>query len=654
MKFLLALSTKVKIIIAVSLAVVAAGVTGLVIFLNAEETYRVLKVFEITGTAVVSRANTGELDAYAGMNLESGDVISVNEGSTLRISLDGDKYVLLDSGTVIELIAEGTAADSRTSINLKQGTILNEITSALSANSSYEVNTPKATMAVRGTSFTVTVTKLADGGYITDVNTIHGKVSVQLYNEDGTPKGEEVIVKEGYCVSIVTDPNESTGNTPDVDGIAYFVINDNGEITVCGDSDDPVVLTYYSMLSEAVKFAALNSNDSGVLVLDAEIVLKLRGDTPFTTETTASETVSETTAVTSDTTAVTSDTTVTTAVETESAEQTTETVQTTAKKTEQPVVTTVPETSVTKAESTVIPSEIPVSETKAAEKTTVKETTVKETTVTTTTAVTTVPRTSTTASTKKTSASTTTVSQTETESVTTTTTASETEVTTTTAAESETEITTTTAPETETEATATTVPESETEVTTTTTAETKPAVYTVSFEAEGADNSADIPADMTVDEGTELAEILSKVKVPSRTGYDGVWTVDGADCSGVTITENITVTAQYTPKTVQLIVNVPYPTPLDQAQPKFYANVSYDSTFSENDGGYKVQDFIDYCNNLITEYQTNYPGYSYYENLTFGDIYIGSVSLTDSTVITGDLVTDSNGSLIVNIYCSIN
>lgn len=646
MKFLLALSTKVKIIIAVSLAVAAAGVTGLVIFLNAEETYRVLKVFEITGTAVVSRANTGELDAYAGMNLESGDVISVNEGSTLRISLDGDKYVLLDSGTVIELIAEGTAADSRTSINLKQGTILNEITSALSANSSYEVNTPKATMAVRGTSFTVTVTKLADGGYITDVNTIHGKVSVQLYNEDGTPKGEEVIVKEGYCVSIVTDLNESTGNTPDIDGIAYFVINDNGEITVCGDSDDPVVQTYYLMLSDAVKFAALNSNDSGVLVLDAEIVLKLKGNTPFTAETTAAETVSETTAVTSDTT-------VTTAVETEITEQTTETVQTTVKETEQPAVTTVPETSVTKAESTVIPSEISTVETESetttettAKETTVKETTAKETTITTTTAVTTVPGTSATVSTKKTSASTT--------------------------AKTEQRVTTITVSQTETEAvtTTTTAPETEAEVTTTTT-EAQSASYTVSFAAEGADS---VPSDITVDDGTALADILPEV--PSRTGYDGVWTVNGSDCSGVTVTENITVTAQYTPKTITVDIIIPS-TPDDQCRPAFavkidygstfdsnygsaftnydgYFNSGYESFFTSNGGNWTVASLTSCCQNYLDSFKDSGYYESNYKYYVLGDIMLnGSIPLTDGTVFDSNAVTfNADGSLTAVIYCN--
>ena len=66
------------------------------------------------------------------MNLESGDVVSVDDNSNMRISLDSDKYVLLDAGTVLELVAAGNEKDSRTTLNLREGAILNEITSALS------------------------------------------------------------------------------------------------------------------------------------------------------------------------------------------------------------------------------------------------------------------------------------------------------------------------------------------------------------------------------------------------------------------------------------------------------------------------------------------------------------------------------------------
>ena len=105
------LTSKAKVIItAVAAAVVAAGIVAGVL-LTRQDSYRVLKVFELMGTASVTRESAGDLDAYVGMNLESGDVVSVDDNSNMRISLDSDKYVLLDAGTVLELVAAGNRAE---------------------------------------------------------------------------------------------------------------------------------------------------------------------------------------------------------------------------------------------------------------------------------------------------------------------------------------------------------------------------------------------------------------------------------------------------------------------------------------------------------------------------------------------------------------
>lgn len=237
MKFISSLSLKVKIIIA-ACAVAAVSAVVAAIILNSEEAYRVIKVFELNGSAIVARENTGDIDAYAGMNLESGDVLSVEKSSTLQISLDSDKYILLDGGTVLRLIAQGTAAGSKTVIDLQEGTILNEIKNSLSANSSYEVNTPKATIAVRGTTFKVTTKENPDGSFVTDLYTTENTVSVQLFDENGAQKGEEIYVPEGGAVTILTEVNSETGNSADVDGDAHFVFRaDDGSLTDCGDND---------------------------------------------------------------------------------------------------------------------------------------------------------------------------------------------------------------------------------------------------------------------------------------------------------------------------------------------------------------------------------------------------------------------------------
>lgn len=271
------LTSKAKVIItAVAAAVVAAGIAAGVL-LTRQDSYRVLKVFELMGTASVTRESAGDIDAYVGMNLESGDVVSVDDNSNMRISLDSDKYVLLDAGTVLELVAAGNEKDSRTTLNLREGAILNEITSALSENSSYEVNAPKATMAVRGTSYSVTVTKDGDR-YIIELDTFHGKVAVRLISEDGTP-GEEVMVGEGKSVLIITEPNENTHNSPDIDGHSYFVIRDpeaeGGYRKV--DISEAVFDSEYDFLAASIKERVVSSNNSGLFQIKDAIIEKLTG-----------------------------------------------------------------------------------------------------------------------------------------------------------------------------------------------------------------------------------------------------------------------------------------------------------------------------------------------------------------------------------------
>ncbi len=279
------MSKKVKIIICCCAAAVVAAAVVLGLLMNREDTYRVLKVFEMSGSAVISREGLGELDAYVGMNLENGDTISVGEDSTMRIVMDNDKYVLLDSGTVLSLSAAGNAFDSRTKIDLKEGTILNEITKPLSANSSYEVTTPKATMAVRGTSFMVTVEKNPDGSYNIYVNTFEGKVEITLLDENGDPTDKKAFAEEGRGVTVITEPNAGSGKPAEIDGISRFVYEDeNGTLTELNAGDDPVHDIRYGLVPQAVKQRALLSHDEKLMVLRLDIAKLLRGEEDETEE----------------------------------------------------------------------------------------------------------------------------------------------------------------------------------------------------------------------------------------------------------------------------------------------------------------------------------------------------------------------------------
>jgi len=352
MKFLAALSLKAKIIAGAVAVATAAGTAAVVIVLSAmPEAFRLLKIFEMTGTSVVTRADAGAIDAYTGMNLESGDIIEVGENSTMTLSLDSDKYLSLDPSTVLELIAEGTEEDSKTTVNLKSGGVLNEITEPLSAESSYSVNTPKATMAVRGTSFYISVQVLDDGSYITDVSVFHGKVEVQLIDEEGSPRGEPVIVQPNESVAILTVPSEGNISGAEINGTSCFILrksDGSDTFALVGDGESPIMPLNINIIPDRVIDRIINTHDRTDIVLSEAVLASLLGDDTYSAN---SETTSQISADETSTTTLSE-----TSVETTVPETTTETS----------VETTVPENAVT--EETVIPSEM---------------TTVPETTVTT-------------------------------------------------------------------------------------------------------------------------------------------------------------------------------------------------------------------------------------------------------------------------------
>lgn len=135
-------------------AVVVAAII-LVVLLTRDKGYRSIILIEVNGKVSVTRDGQ-TLDGVPQMKLRSGDGISVPADGYARLKLDDDKYVFLESNTVISLEASGTAAKSRTVIYVEQGKMLTEIQHKLTNDSSYDIVTPNTTMAIRGT-ITITV-----------------------------------------------------------------------------------------------------------------------------------------------------------------------------------------------------------------------------------------------------------------------------------------------------------------------------------------------------------------------------------------------------------------------------------------------------------------------------------------------------------------
>lgn len=174
-----------------------------------EESYRDIKVMSIKGTATVERASVGALDAYEDMKLESGDRLSVDSSSSLILSMDDNKYAMLEPGSSLTLEADGTRENSRTVIHLEAGAVMNYLSEKLSEKSSYEVTVPNSTMAVRGTVFRVAIVYDEDGDSYTTVQVFEGIVGCRLIFPDGTISEEEVQLAPGKEVLIHGDTSIS-------------------------------------------------------------------------------------------------------------------------------------------------------------------------------------------------------------------------------------------------------------------------------------------------------------------------------------------------------------------------------------------------------------------------------------------------------------
>ena len=193
---------KIGIIVGIVVAVVLIGF-GALFFFRKRNNYRLLKIYEFDGEGSVTRDKKGSITPYTNMVLESGDSIKLNTGK-MSLMADEDKFIYLDEGTEIDLVAKGNSKNSKTSIELKSGGITNDIRNKLSNDSSYDINTPNSTMSVRGTMYYVYY-YIVDGVRYTRVVVFEGKVATKLRYKDGTVSDEEVYVEKGKEVLIYED-----------------------------------------------------------------------------------------------------------------------------------------------------------------------------------------------------------------------------------------------------------------------------------------------------------------------------------------------------------------------------------------------------------------------------------------------------------------
>lgn len=198
---------KNKIILLLVGLIIVATVVAAVFLLNGSDGYRLIKIYQVNGSAVLERENTGEIDAYENLVMQNEDLLKVAQESNVRLQMDEDKYALVEQGSVLSIEADGDSENSKTNIMLQSGAVTIEIQNKLSSQSTYQVTTPNSVMAVRGTVFRVEVTQDEKGRPVTKVTIFEGSVGVSKKAEDGSMT-EEQLIEYGKQVIIYTEDDE--------------------------------------------------------------------------------------------------------------------------------------------------------------------------------------------------------------------------------------------------------------------------------------------------------------------------------------------------------------------------------------------------------------------------------------------------------------
>ncbi len=230
---------KKVLIVSAVICVIAAAAIIILLLVNKKDSYRIIKVYEIEGEATVKRQGKGDIQVYNNMLLQSGDTISLKQG-TMTLKLDDDKYVYVEENTEFELVASGSSANSKTKINLKSGAITNEITNKLSDDSAYEINTPNSTMAVRGTIFRVEIYTDDDMVTYTKISVFDGKVDTWLVYQDGSVAESSVSVSRGR-ETIIYEDDKNTDYLGEPEEIDYSALPEQAIqtlIKICESGSD--------------------------------------------------------------------------------------------------------------------------------------------------------------------------------------------------------------------------------------------------------------------------------------------------------------------------------------------------------------------------------------------------------------------------------
>lgn len=242
--------------------------------------YRTIRVVDVSGRASVVKDGI-EYEAYPGMLLQEGQEVATAGNSHIRLALDDDKYIKIESGSRAVFETLGLLGTGKTKIALERGAMTNELVRPLRADESYIVSTPNAVLAVRGTFFRVDLAVSETGDITADVKTYGGQVASQRIQPTGEIVDEEVLIEAGYMTTINMTPVVTHYVIETADGEKITVEPDAmGNVAVDGTEPLPTRPISLNDISDEdlvdVYFAAENGHELFVTTEDAKATLEER------------------------------------------------------------------------------------------------------------------------------------------------------------------------------------------------------------------------------------------------------------------------------------------------------------------------------------------------------------------------------------------
>ena len=195
---------RIILIVSIAAAAVVLVTAGIVLtnISDADETYRNVKILETEGTVDLLR-DEKTISVYEQMVIRGGDIISTGADGRADLSLDDDKYAVIEPSSEVEFELKGEKNNGEICLHLNSGAIYNEIDNPIADEDGYSIETPDGVMAVRGTKFRVAIEKTEDGLWrLTTIYVFEGSVYIKVDNSDDEDTlitaGEEAAIEKYF------------------------------------------------------------------------------------------------------------------------------------------------------------------------------------------------------------------------------------------------------------------------------------------------------------------------------------------------------------------------------------------------------------------------------------------------------------------------